>query len=199
MIKKSIFTALALTSTLTFAQEKFPEPFGLTWGMQENELIKLGFQKIKTDNDTGMFISANAPKAWSKGDSYMALTHKGRLVKAGATSKNITNDAYGTEGKNLYNQVKNLLIDKYGHPSTNLESTGNKIYKDSDEFYQCLNYSGCGAYVSIFSYAQGSIMIKLEGSRRGEGLLRIMYESPEFDKSVREIKEADLEKDAEAF
>ncbi|ORQ01223.1 hypothetical protein B7971_18490, partial [Vibrio cholerae] len=120
------------------------------------------------------------PKAWSKAENYVAVTYKGRLVKVAAMSTDFTDDIYGLKGKSNYEQVKSLLTKKYGSPSTHYERVGGDLYDDADEFYQCLDYSGCGAYLSIFDYAGGVISVQLKGKRRGEGFLTIGYESPQF-------------------
>lgn len=190
---------VALYSVQAFGEESFPEPFGLRWGMSESELSNLGFTKSSESSGLNILTSVSAPKAWSKGEMYAALTHKGKLVKVMVSSVDITDDILGSEGKELYSHMKSLLEKKYGPPSTNYEIIGKKLYDDYDELYQCLDYSGCGAYMSIFKFAGGVIAIQLKGKRRGEGFLTISYESPGFSIAKEEIKSGNMESDEEAF
>nr|WP_290696369.1 hypothetical protein [Halomonas sp. UBA3074] len=177
----------------------FPEPFGLTWGMSEAELNELGFTQASESDGLKIFSSVSAPKAWSKAEVYIAITYKGNLVKAAASSTDFIDDIYGLEGKRNYNQIKDLLIKKYGEPSTNYERTGGTLYDEADEFYQCLEYSGCGVYLSIFEFSGGLISVQLQGKRRGQGYLSIAYESPQFAEAKSEIERGDLELDSDAF
>lgn len=193
---------LFLVSALSQAADTFPVPFGLGWGMSEADLEEIGFSQVDDSEGFGVFTSVSAPKAWSKAENYVAVTYKGKLVKAAATSTDITDDIYGSEGKKIYIQVKELLTKKYGQPSSNYEMVGGKMYDESDEsdeFYQCLDYSGCGAYVSIFNYAGGIISVQLKGRSRGEGFLAIGYESPQFSTAKDEIERGDIKSDADAF
>jgi len=80
-------------SSLALAESKsFPEPFGLTWGMSEADLVKAGFTRSGPVDDFNILSSVSAPKAWSKADDYMAVTYKGKLVKVIASSKPFTSD-----------------------------------------------------------------------------------------------------------
>lgn len=190
---------LTMAVMASHGADSFPEPFGLTWGMSEAELQKLGFTQVSDSDGFKIFSSVSTPKAWSKAENYVAVTYKGRLVKAAAVSTDFSDDIYGSEGKRNYNQVKELLTKKYGAPSTHYERIGGELYDGSDEFYQCLEYSGCGAYLSIFEFGGGGISVQLKGKRRGEGYLTIAYESPQFSVAKKEIERGDLESDADAF
>lgn len=190
---------LSFVMATVHASDDFPEPFGLQWGMSESGLNKLGFSQVSESNGLKIFSSVSVPKAWSKAENYVAITYKGKLVKAAAVSKDFTDDIYGSEGKRNYSQVKDLLTRKYGSPTTNYERIGSKLYDKPDEFYQCLEYSGCGAYISMYEFGGGIIMVQLKGKRRGEGYLNIAYESPLFSVAKKEIESGDLASDVDAF
>lgn len=186
-------------SSSAFSEEKFPEPFGLTWGMSEVNLEKHGFTLASDSDGLKIFSSVSAPKAWSKADMYVAITYKGKLVKAAASSTEFKDDIYGTEGKNTYGQIKDILSKKYGNPTNEYERVGGKLYDDADEFYQCLEYAGCGTYLSMYEVKGGMIAIQLKGKRRGEGYLSISYESPEFYIAKKEIESGEIKSDADAL
>jgi hypothetical protein len=191
------FTALLLA--MPAYSEEFPAPFGLTWKMSEKELRSHGFSDASNTGGLKIMQSFSAPKAWSKAEKYYAVTYEGELVKAIAVSKSFTDDVYGSEGKELYNQMKAILTEKYGTPTNSFEVVGNSLYDEPDEFYQCLDYSGCGNYLSIHEFNGGTIGIRLEGERRGQGYLQVGYESPYFSAAKADISSANTESDTEAF
>ncbi len=199
MIRTIFILILALMPQIGMTAEKFPEPFGLTWNMTETDLRGIGFSPATDDGDLSILTSVSAPKAWSKAESYFAVTYKGKLVKAGATSVNFTNDIYGSEGKAEFARLKALLTKKYGAPQSSYERIGGKLYDEADEFYQCLEYAGCGAYLATFEMVGGLIGLQLEGKRRGEGYIRLLYESPEFSIAKAKIEQGNLSSDEDSL
>lgn len=195
-----IVTIAILGNSLSWAEESaFPAPFGLTWGMSNQDLVQAGFDSPRPTGQFEYLTSVTAPKPWSKGDQYLALTYKDKLVKLIVSSKAITGDVYGTEGKALYENVKSIMTKKYGQPSDKLEYVGMKLYDDSDEFYQCLSYDGCGIYITQYKLAGGMLGVQLEGERRGKGYVQITYESPAFITAKDEVNNANRAEDQEAF
>lgn len=195
----SVILTVIFWTGLATAQESFPAPFGLGWDMSVSELKALGFHEIKTEGGLTTLTSVSAPKPWSQAEVYIALTYDDRLIKAGVKSVDFTDDIYGIEGKQTYKRMKTLLTGKYGMPTEEFELTGQELYKDSDEFYQCLDYSGCGSYASFFRYAGGVIQLQLQGQRRGVGHVLIYYESPAFGLAKRKIEADQLEADTDAL
>lgn len=186
-------------SVMVSAAEPFPEPFGLNWTMTETQLKKSGFKSATPAGKFNVLTSVSTPKAWSKADTYMAVTYQKKLVKVIAHSRAFTSDIYGSDGKALYSQVKSLLTKKYGEPDTQYEHTGLKLYDDSDEFYQCLKYDGCGTYLSLFKVDGGIVAVQLKGTGRGKGYLSVGYESPAFYAAKNTIEQSNTESDTEAF
>lgn len=205
MIKHLLFIILAILPLPVMAQDAFPAPFGLTWGASAADLRALGFathgNDTQGDEDKALraLTAVSVPKPWSRAEKYVALLFRDRLVKVVAQSESVTNDLGGTEGKTLYESVKKTLTEKYGVPSSHTETSGGKLYNDFDEFYQCLDYAGCGLYLSLYQYNGGVIAVRLEGESRGKGFLSVQYESPEFAKALATIKDGDAESDASAL
>lgn len=199
MIRIILVLITASLPLVASGQSSFPAPFGLSWEMSEAELKEAGFTHANESNGFTLYSSVSAPKSWSKADVYIAIVYKGQLVKVSANSTDFTDDIYGTEGKKVYNQMKALLTKKYGAPLQSIERVGLKLYDDPDDFYQCLDYSGCGMYVSLFNIEGGSIGVTLKGERRGQGSLNIAYESPEFSKAKADIDRDDETADADAL
>jgi hypothetical protein len=200
-MKRFIFLiSLMLASAGAGASEGFPEPFGLTWGMSDAALIKLGFTRPSTD--TGplhLFISKVAPKPWSEAETYAVVTYNDQLVKVVAISKSFTDDIAGDEGKAAYEKINRVLTNKYGKPASHMEVVGAKLYTEYDEFYQCLNYTGCGAYFTSYHVAGGTVGVNLIGQSRGTGFLKVTYESPAFAKALDQVKAQTSSSDADVL
>lgn len=199
MLRTFTFLLLFTIPSYSFSAEVFPAPFGLKWGMSESSLKKIGFTNADSnDHRLKILNSISAPKAWSKGERYTVVLYKNKLVKVLAASSDFENDVTGSVGIKAYQGIKSLLSNKYGSPKS-LEHIGVKLYKDNDEFYQCLQYSGCGIYYSEFKYGGGTIVTNLEGLSRGTGYLKITYESPEFYIALKDMENKNKRSDANAL
>ena len=107
-------------------------------------------------------------------------------MKVLVQGKNITNDTYGSDGKSQYAKIKSSLINKYpnidGYQTESFEWIGRKLYNESDEFYECLGYDGCGSHIAYIyssneSVEKGTVSIELKGYSRGLGGINLTYES----------------------
>lgn len=202
MLQCSFVLIAVLFSLTAVVANDFPEPFGLIWGMSQEDLKEFGFTRITEDPgfmgfEAGygfnVFASKLPPKSWSKGENYYAITYENQLVKVTATSTIITDDIDGDEIKEMYSEIKKLLSKKYGTPSSFEMDWCN----EADEFYTT---AGCGgSYFSTFTFLGGRIGITIIPIRRGTGYLLLEYESPDLDAARRLSEEKTKEADAEAL
>ena len=176
-------------SAIAIADEGIQAPLGLKWGESKENLTKNynASPADKNDSRLRLYSLGNPPvKVPGFDEFYGVVDEKYGLVKV-IVVENISGDAYGSQGVEDYKKLKNILSKKYGKPSDQYEYIGRDIYKESDEFYQCLAYQGCGAYSSFYKPAGGGVIgLELKGQRRGEGFLTINYESTLFDKVIKE-------------
>ncbi|NOS98753.1 MAG: hypothetical protein HOP25_09830 [Methylotenera sp.] len=176
-------------------------PFGLSWGSTESKVKSMGVTLIKTTSsgNVNVYTSTSLPKNISFAESYTLLFNPSQgLQKVTVVSKNINNDITGREGKELYETVKSQLTTKYSTPPKSTELTGLKLWKEYDEFYQCLKYSGCGLWVSLWE-APNPIALELKGINRGTGFLRLTYEGPAWSQIVDDNKNQSSKEDASAL
>ncbi|ECK2143371.1 hypothetical protein FQW43_27400 [Salmonella enterica subsp. enterica serovar Enteritidis] len=170
-----------------------PAPLGLRWGVNASELIKENeASQVYESGRIKFYVLKNTPIKIPGFDTEAIVDDKYGLVKI-ILSKDISDDINGIEGLGIYKEYKKALKEKYGKP-VSYEYIGRTLYTESDEFYQCLHYKGCGAYFSTFSPVKDSdaaISIDLQGTRRGEGTLKIVYESMGFIKYLDEKKQAE--------
>lgn len=201
-ISKNLFL-IAISFFLTNLALAQEGPFGLNWGDTAQQIKSKGSLLVESKRD-GSFVfykTNKLPKHVSIAETYSLIIHdKYGLQKAALFSKNITNDIYGTKGKETYSQFKEALVEKYGSAKNSYEYTGRKLYEDSDEFYQCLRYQGCGTYFTYWDLGdKGAISTELKGVSRGVGFFSLNYEGPNWSKAVDEEKSKETSKDKSAL
>ncbi|MCX8650784.1 hypothetical protein J3U21_10965 [Gilliamella sp. B2776] len=180
---KKLFLISIFFSFIAYA--KIDAPIGLTWGESDADVVsKYKAKKVYVSDDIIFYELTEPPMTLPNFDSYMVLVHKDLGLMKVVLREKIKDDPYGTKGKEEYFKYKKVLTKKYGKPES-IEKIGLKLYKEIDEFYQCLKYTGCGSYSSYF--AQFQIGLEIEGSSRGQGELQIIYES-DLHSKYREIE-----------
>ena len=190
MNKKFVGILLILISFTAFADEDIPAPLGLVWGTS-GDVLKTEFSASLDEEEHSRIkfyeINKTPINSAEFNKIYGFVDDKYGLVKV-VLVKDIANDAYGSDGLELYKKYKEVLQGKYGKPKS-YEYTGREVYKETDEFYQCLKYQGCGARASFFEPKKDtSISVLLRGWKRGEGDMVISYESLLYSKANKEIQ-----------
>jgi len=185
-----ILTSLIILSSTAHARE-VEAPFGLTWGATKSSLESKGvtFNKCTPNGILAICETRKTIKPISFGETYVLLFHpKLGLRKVMMLSNDISDDITGRKGKELYSKIQSALSKKYGAPN-NYEYTGRKVYKEFDEFYQCLKYSGCGQWLSLWDSKEGgAVVLEVKGSSRGKGFLKLTYESKSWSGIVDAIQ-----------
>jgi len=166
-------------------------PFGLRWGATEKDLVEQGviFKKESDEGGFETFITTSLPKNLSIADMYVLLVHKKyELQKVVMFSKEIEGDIYGTKGKEIYQDLKSKLVNKYGAPNSDFEKVGVELFTETNEFYQCLAYDGCGYWSAMFSDKDKGILVSLQlkGIGRGKGFVKLAYEGPDWEEAMEE-------------
>jgi hypothetical protein len=164
--------------------------FGLSWNKTAEEVRQLGVE-IKEKSRDGRFIvytASKIPKSLSIAESYTLIIHaEYGLQKIIVIGKSITNDPYGNEGKEKYSEYKRALVARYGQPTEkySAETIGNRLYKERDEFYQCLRHSGCGLWSALWTLdGGGTVALNIKGLSAGQGFLTFNYEGPKWADAV---------------
>lgn len=198
-----VFVATIVAGTsVSFANESPKEvqaPFGLKWGAKKSD-----FSNLFDCETNRTFISCrtnSVPKGLSNTEFYSFIfDNEEGLVKITHYGKNIIGDPYGTEAKDRFNKLKSALSGKY--PDAKKKDfiwMHLKLYKESDEFYECLRYSGCGSYAFAISPEGGGIFIEVYGMRRGEGYIKLIYESAKWSDVIDRFKASKDADDADAL
>lgn len=194
VISVALLLIISATAVL-FTNTKNTAPLGLKWGMKPEEvLLHVGSMEEK-ENHPGWYRIEKPVKSVQGIDNYAALFDNKRELSSIDLSEQITDDVFGIKGESLYKKHKKILTDKYGKPTNISEYMGGNFYKKSDGFYNCLAI-GCGSRATYFNAGGMEIELALVGfGSKDEGLLFIVYKSPNFVKARKKIE---AEKDSKA-
>jgi hypothetical protein len=195
----SVFLAMSLTS---LSHADGDALFGLQWLASPQQVKDLGVSlELQTSSESvSIYKTDSLPKNHSMAESYNLLFYRDSvLVKILMASKSITQDIYGTEGKEAFQGICNQISLK-NKITNKICYSGKNLYEENDEFYQCLKYEGCGRWVAFFHSDNKDIMLELRGLGRGSGYLRITAEAqPEWGSYLELIKSDESESDAGSF
>ena len=186
-------SGIALAESHAQNYGKYAAPFGLEWGLSKEQVTAMGVELTSTNPVKGIYTAKTLPKNLSDAEDYvLVFKQEFGLVKVSALTSDITRDVYGSKGKERYSQLKTAVANKYGKPDDEFEYTDHGI--DSDQFYQCLAYDGCGAWASYWADTEGetdgSIALNIRGVSRGTGFIHLSYESAAYY-TAKEQEEAE--------
>ena len=199
---KLLLGCIPLLTLPAFAADGDEALFGLRWGMTVAEVKSAGVSITKTDGDRNLetYKALSVPKTLSDFESYWMIFADGKLAKVWGLSKNIENDPSGASGKERFDTLRSALVQKYGQPKINSQTVGNKLFKEYDEFYQCLKYSGCGLWAATFEPGDKDLSIELKGLSRGTGYINITAEAkPQWDQALKVYKSRKNSSDKDAL
>jgi len=199
-MKKFILILTALVICL-YAQDQV---FGLKFMSSLGEVkTKVPSLKMNTKSHGGKIVSyltETVPVSHSDAESYALIFYKDKyLIKTLMICKNIEGDPYGIEGVELFDKLLKQLESKYTLKDS-YRLIGNKLYNESDEFWQCLKYEGCGFFAALLKNEKGTTAgVKLKGVSRGKGYAVVEFEAPQFKLYLDSAKTYANKKDTQAF
>jgi len=196
-----IAATMLVISSFAFAADGDDAMLGFKWGMSAQDVRATGanLKKEETDKNLELYEASSVPKPLSEFETYMLTFSDGKLVKILAIGKKISDDPTGSRGKERFETLASAMKEKYGKPTNNYQRIGTMLYKEYDEFYQCLAYSGCGQWASVFEIKDKDVVLKIKGIRRGIGYITITAEAtPQWSDALdkHKSKRASSDKDA---
>jgi hypothetical protein len=203
MLKILIAITFVFSSLIAAAEDQGVEaPFGLEWGAEKEALRGDGIilSNCKSQGWVEFCTTESVPKNLSTAASYaLYFSNKYGLQKVLMYGETITNDVYGTAGKDRYAKLKGALDSKYSG-ATSYEYVGKSVYKESDEFFQCLDYDGCGNWSTYWTAnLKGSVGLELLGLSRGSGFVLLSYEGELWSRAISEKDKVEDAADLEAL
>lgn len=203
-MKFAVFSIGLFLASAAIAEEA-SAPFGLQWGASAEEVEKivgaspddkLLWGRVQSfDVALAPLTPPNTRTILLAVDPELGL---GRIIWI---SEEISNDAFGSAGKRNFNEIKTILTEKYGNPESAMEKTGVTLWKDRDEFYQCLAHDGCGLWFALWKTVEPAmkISLKIQGVRRGEGFIVLTYEGPNWSEIVAKVNSSENKAKKDAF
>lgn len=183
----------------------YEAPFGLKWGMSIEDAKSLNIE-MDENKDDGVVVAYKVsvlPSQPPGTDFAILIFSKARgLQKVLWNSTDIREDSNGVKGREEFKSYQSILEEKYGKPESKnmIKKTGLKLYKEADEFYQCLHYDGCGYWMAMWNLKTMTVLLEIRSSgRRGNGWLQIAYEGPEWDDALKDGREQDRQKKKASF
>ena len=182
----------------------YDAPFGLRWGMTIEEFralqLPLVEQTERADMGLALLKTKRVPQTLPD-TSYVIVVFDNetgaRLVKVIWRSNIIKEDPSGRKGRELYDDVKKALIDRVGLPPMSIaEGVFERVYRKSDEFYECLK-SGweCGRWVTEWQAEPGGgASLTIKGLGHGTGLVKVYYADLGFDHVMEHFKQREAER-----
>ena len=178
-------------------------PFGVDWGMSISSLNAAGADCTLNERNVDGFDRYECSKLikpFSDADFFLIYANPIQGVqRISMLGETITDDPSGIRGLERYNNYKSALTKKYGEPADTYEYQGKDLYRGADEFYECIDHSGCGSYMSIFEKGGALAMLEINSTgKKGRGWLTILYEGPQFQNALDayEASQADQELDS---
>lgn len=176
--------------------------FGMTFGMSAAQVkaIVPTLKMEKKDGASSIYSAKKMPKNLSDAEMYVLHFSEDKLLAITSFSHTVANDTHGTIGKKRFAEFRASLIQKYGKPKNEMQIARMKVYKELDEFYECLKYDGCGLWISSFQTEGKAIVIQLKGLGRGNGWIETSVESvPEWGDVINKNNENKNDNDKKAL
>jgi hypothetical protein len=193
---------LCSLAAAAIAKDNNEAMFGLRWDMSVSEVRATGapLTQQRTEGNITAFRTESVPKGFSDAEFYVLMFASDRLVKIVMVTKDFTDDPFGTAGRERFAKIKTILEEKYGKPTMSSQEVGRKLFRERDEFYQCLAYTGCGLWAAVFEPPGKSISMELKGSRRGVGYVSITTEAePQWTNALKQKRDSTGRSDANAL
>lgn len=186
---KSVLAALTLLSTSTpLAAEIVPiersVAFGLDWGMTAEALAADG---VELEEAVAQYENTRVYRLWSlpgdlgDAESYrLWLTAENGLQGIMVTGQVVSNDRTGEKIRQRYEEIRNILAERFGSADKTVEYSGREQYTEYYEFNRCLAHDDCGRWTSYFSDHETRVLLRLRAVDRDSSRYELIYAGPHW-------------------
>ena len=177
---------VVLFPALAHGEESNKKILGLEFGQTVAQVEAKGVVLKKHQEDKSgfvVYVASDIPSPVPGFELYALTFFDSLLVHVKLIGKNINNDAYGIAAKAAFDKLFVSLKKKY-KVTREMMQVGAKLYKDPGEFFECLNYPGCGMWAVIMEGDGRSLILELKGNKRASGYLSLTIEGPSFDAAI---------------
>ncbi len=163
-------------------------PFGFKWGQTVEDIKKEslpGFKVSGNTDSTQFIVVKQSPEVEVDADYFLLfLSPSQGLDGVNMFSKGVDSESfYFNEGKSLYGKLSSMLEEKYGKPVKVIE----KVEKDGDDFYFCLQEKSCGSWSRWYEKDGVRIELSVKSTpgdlmaSQPKGLIEVAYEYQQQD------------------
>lgn len=188
---KSVLTALALLSaSVPLAAEIVPiersVAFGLHWGMTTEALatdgVELENAATRHERDgVRVYHLRSLPGDLGDAESYrLWLTAENGLQGIKVSGQVVSNDRTGEKIRQRYDEIRNILVERFGSADKTVEYSGRDQYTEYYEFNKCLAHDGCGRWASYFSDHETRVLLRLRAVDRDSSRYELIYAGPHW-------------------
>lgn len=177
----TVFTALIVTASP--AQILGEAPFGLKWGLSAAEVLALGVGlEDKSDGEYGTdYLASRLPKTLSDVEHViLQFGSNDRLWRIVAASREFPNDPYGTKLLSRYDELEQILAEKYG-PGTLTHEIDKDLWKDPDEFLMGV-LKGRSWHYTTYKSEPVAIELSVRATDADSGYYVIIYKHLDLSK-----------------
>jgi hypothetical protein len=159
--------------------------FGLDWGMSPSSIEAMGVALTETSVQDNLHIYECdlLPKNYSLAKKYLlAFDKDSSLIKIKMVTELISNDPFGKEGKERFDNLLSLFKSKFEINRIYCDA-GNESYKP-DEFYESL--MGSGSWEAVLKDSNKNIRMELKGLEKGVGFMQVIIEVIPFNMATND-------------
>lgn len=176
---KRPFIIGAIISVVTWASplRAADAPFGLRWGAIPEELGVLGIKlsPIKPDDSGERYIATNLPKVIHDLEVVVLSFGQGKkLHRIASISKTFERDPYGAAVKQRYDELREILSEKYGQCKSH-HSIDSEVWRKSSEFVMGL-YQGRSSYYTNCTKEGVDVQLGIRGKGLDDSYLVLIFE-----------------------
>ena len=135
-------------------------PFGLQWGMSSSEVRALGaeLKDVRFKEYGASFSAAKLPKIIADVETVvLSFGYNDSLWRISAASKKFENDPYGYRVRARYDELANVLSEKYGRGESR-EHLSNGMFSKPDDFLMSIHTGNSSVYTD---YRTNSLDVQL--------------------------------------
>ncbi|CNE63478.1 Uncharacterised protein [Yersinia rohdei] len=164
-MKRLAIISIVMCLFIAGCDQKPEAPFGFKWGQSLSEVEKLELSKFKVDGEPTFMQFAsvdNAPQEVYDAQWFqLAFMPASGLMGITMFSNGVDeNSYYFNTGRTLYNKLSLMLEDKYGKP----KEISEKVNKDGNDFYFCLQDKTCGTWQREYSKDGVNVTLSVRSS-----------------------------------
>jgi hypothetical protein len=171
------------------AQAQEEAPLGLSWGITTSDLRARGVELTEYSGSQfgKSFVASKLEKAIADQDAaLLSFGFNDKLWRIILFSREFSNDPFGSSVLARYNELTNVLSEKYGKPKQ-FHRLGQSIYSEQRYFLAGIR-GGESSWFSDFDTTNLKIQLAITANDSSTGRWQLIYEQKTLKKGFEESK-----------